>query len=240
MKLGPVLFALIFSQVTSAGPKANPPTFSSKQLQKKIAECLEENCEDLKFLQSVLNLQNSLIDEKQKVQALTEEKRLLKEQIKPGKPYNEKLDSCRKTEVRKELLTKLGIIENGGLIYSKISPQGGIKASCWSNGRKRAEVTSTMCDFPLAITLNTRSGELASPIIRSVEYFFLSNGCDLDSVKIVEENSKTKDEFKLTYDSCGEKWKAVLTKPEAATDKANQSYLSLCFRYFLLPPRGSS
>jgi hypothetical protein len=148
---------------------------------------------------------------------------------------------CLKKFLLAEQMLNLGLTESGSVIYSR-QPTGGVGAVCWSNGRKKKEATMTLCNFPLAIRIDSKGGSDVSPVIRQREYLFDLNGCDLLSVRLVDQDAKGERTTLISYATCLEQWNKRLADATMTPDqtKVMADTIGFCFRERLLPPREES
>jgi hypothetical protein len=194
------------------------------------------------LLKSYISLQTKSDNLKSKNNFLITENKNLKHELEdPRNPasYIETPD-CFKRGILKKLMIDEGIPENGSALFvKKPAPLG--KGNCWSNGKKKTEATITLCDYPLAINIETRGGLEKSQITRQREYLFSLNGCDLMSIHITDQDRNKKTETFIAYDECAKQWNkrtadAAMTKEQV---KRMQDTIGVCFRENLLPPRES-
>jgi hypothetical protein len=141
---------------------------------------------------------------------------------------------CYKSSLLQDLLLSLGIPENGSSVYSKRPIPGG-EGVCWTNSKKKKEASVNLCNYPLAISVETRGQSFK----RNKEYLFSLNGCDLVSVTSTDNFPKGSRATFITYDQCLFQWNkrtadAAMSSSEVAL---MEDTIGFCFREHLLPPR---
>jgi hypothetical protein len=146
---------------------------------------------------------------------------------------------CFKPALLKQLMIDQGITENGNSIYSKHPIPGG-EGVCWSNSKKKKEATVSLCNYPLALYLETRGGKTAIPTKRQREYLFSLNGCDLLSIHFsdVDQHGTERETF-ISYDQCMTQWNKRTADAAMAPAEISrmEDTIAFCFREHLLPPR---
>lgn len=155
-----------------------------------------------------------------------------------GQPAQLEKRSCYKPMLLKKLKLDEGITDNGGVLFSKHPMMGG-PGVCWSNAKKKKEASIYLCDFPLAISIDTRGGSDRLPTRRHKEFLFSLDGCDLISVHVTDTGVNGDKESYISYDQCLEKWNkrtadALMSKQEVTL---MEDTIGFCFRENLLPPR---
>ncbi len=145
---------------------------------------------------------------------------------------------CYKPYLLKKIMLDEGITENGGVLFSK-HPLPGANGICWSNSKKKKEASIYLCNFPQAISIDTRGGTDRAPTRRRKEFLFSLSGCDLLSVHIHDSDHSGERESFVSYDQCIEKWNkrtadALMSSKEVTL---MEDTIGFCFREYLLPPR---
>ncbi len=214
-----------------------------KSLASKKALCLQKKCKDLKTYIEFENVLKSFEDLKELTEVKLQENRFLKNELAiQSKPFRQlasqnTAQSCYKKALLNELLLNEGIDKNGSVLFPKKAVGGG-GAVCWANSRKKKEATITLCEFPLAINIQTKGGGEAKTVTRSREYLFQINGCDLLAVHTTDESQTDKKETSLTYTTCIQSWnkRTADANMSGAEVQLMEDTIGYCFREHLLPP----
>jgi hypothetical protein len=171
---------------------------------------------------------------------LSKQTEMIRTTLKDMASQNPSLEktSCYKPFLLKKIMLDEGITENGGILFSK-HPLPSANGICWSNSKKKKEASIYLCNFPQAISIDTRGGTDRSPTRRHKEFLFSLDGCDLLSVHIHDSDRTGERESFISYDQCMEKWNkrtadALMSSKEVAL---MEDTIGFCFREYLLPPR---
>jgi len=197
----------------------------------------------LSYLKVQERAENELVKQKEiqnKNDYLSKQTEMIRTTLKDIASQTPKLEKreCYKPYLLKKIMIDEGITENGSLLFSK-HPLPGANGVCWSNSKKKKEASIYLCNFPQAISLDTRGGTDRAPTRRHKEFLFSLDGCDLLSVHIHDSDMKGERESFVSYDQCIEKWNkrtadALMSSKEVAL---MEDTIGFCFRDYLLPPR---
>ena len=249
-----VLILIYVSNAFAAPRESKAHIYSPVELKNLVrsvyvrkSQCQKAKCRDLKTIVEFENLLNSFIALKEAFEATHKENLLLKNEISILSKSSRKIatnmpvQTCYKKQLLNELLLNEGIEKNGSVLFPKKNIAG-TAAVCWANSRKKKEASITLCEFPLAINIQTKGGGETKPIIRSREYLFQVNGCDLVAVHIKDESAQSKFETSISYNTCIQNWNkrtadAAMSKTEV---QLLEDTIGYCFREHLLPPVNSS
>jgi hypothetical protein len=234
-----------FQDPSIPGPKADKILALLRQVATRRGNCEKAKCSKvalLKQFEEQLKQYQALLKHDQ---YLIIENATLKSQISSldnAKPINDKKD-CYKKDLLKEILIDHGILENGGATFSK-KPMLADKSRCWTNARKKTGASVTVCEFPLAINVQTSGGDTAQTTNRLHEYIFDLNECDLLTVHIRDEFAQSNQspiDTRLSYSMCLSQWNqrtadAAMTKAQV---ELMEDTIGFCFREHLLPPRSA-
>ena len=226
-----------------SGKLPGPTAASVKSLLRKIAT-QRANCEKMKC--SKVELLRQFEASLKSYQILYDHDRLLEQENSALKTQAKIIQSarpqyahhtCYKKDLLKTTLIDYGISENGDSIFSKKSMMAK-DSRCWTNARKKLAGTVSVCEFPLAIDIQTTGGDSSSVISRFREYVFDLNGCDLLTAHIRdEEQSRQIQETRLSSQMCQEQWNkrtadALMTSQQI---QLMEDTIGFCFREHLLP-----
>jgi hypothetical protein len=205
------------------------------------ANCIKKKNCNPKLLKDYEDVLQSFDKVKGKVDGLAEENRTLNHQLRISQQTNMLASrlSCNKRALRRELLLDEGISENGSIVFKKnvVSANGAV---CWSNSKKKKEASITVCEWPLAINILTKAEIDRMPVIRTREYLFDPNEC-LNAVRVVDESAKGKKTTELNYKECEKEWNnKSFSDLDRETEVRKVDIIGACYRYYLLPPRGST